>query len=93
MSENLFLGVGNGVFENFFVSKDIYLLRRNCENEERMLQAMILNLYRQKLSAKYGLELKPVVLFKSNLKEKSKENEKIFHDLVDTLSYCAECYL
>ena len=70
-------------------SKDIYLLRRNCENEERMLQAMILNLYRQKLSAKYGLELKPVVLFKSNLKEKSKENEKIFHDLVDTLSYCA----
>ncbi|CAM1341006.1 DEAD/DEAH box helicase family protein [Tenacibaculum aestuarii] len=68
-------------------SKEINLIRSYYEEEKRILQALILNLYRQELAATYNINLKPVVLFKakSTIKE-SEENKTNFHRLIDNLS-------
>lgn len=46
-------------------SKEINLFRSHLNNEGRILQALILNLYRQELATAHGINLKPVILFKA----------------------------
>jgi type III restriction enzyme len=67
-------------------SKEINLARTDYEMKNRILQALILNLYRQELAANYNIELKPVILFKSKLIKTSHENKTNFHNLIDSLS-------
>ncbi len=68
-------------------SKEINLIRSLYGEKERMLQALLLNLYRQELAVSHHINLKPVILFKAKktIKE-SEENKARFHQLIDELS-------
>ncbi|MBI9055455.1 MAG: DEAD/DEAH box helicase family protein [Bacteroidales bacterium] len=68
-------------------SKEINLIRSDYEEKERIIQALILNLYRQELATDNNINLKPVILFKAKrtIKE-SEENKTNFHQLIDDLS-------
>ena len=68
-------------------SKEINLIRSNYDEKERIIQALILNQYRQELATKQNINLKPVILFKAKktIKE-SEENKRKFHDLIENLS-------
>lgn len=68
-------------------SKEINLIRSDYEQEQRILQALLLNLYRQELAAQHNLNLKPVILFKAKrtIKE-SEENKELFHRLIEELT-------
>jgi type III restriction enzyme len=68
-------------------SKEINLIRSLYDEKERIIQAVILNLYRQELATSNNINLKPVILFKAKrtIKE-SEENKEKFHTLVDNLS-------
>lgn len=56
-------------------SKDIKSLRSDLDLEDRIVQSIILSQYRLKLFSKHGLNIKPVILFKSS---DIKENENSF---------------
>lgn len=68
-------------------SKEINLIRSYYEEEDRIIQALILNLYRQELATDNNINLKPVILFKAKktIKE-SEENKERFHKLIEGLS-------
>lgn len=67
-------------------SKEIELIRSNYEEENRILQALILNLYRQILAASYNINLKPIILFKAKRTiAESEQNKLKFHGLIDAL--------
>ena len=68
-------------------SKEINLIRSLYDEKERILQALILNLYREELATENNINLKPVILFKAKrtIKE-SKENKEYFHKLIEELS-------
>lgn len=68
-------------------SKEINLIRSYYEEEERIIQALILNLYRQVLATDNNINLKPVILFKAKktIKE-SEENKDRFHKLIENLT-------
>lgn len=68
-------------------SKEINLIRSLYDEKERIIQALILNLYRQELAANQNINLKPVILFKAKktIKE-SEQNKANFHQLIDEMS-------
>ena len=73
-------------FRNDGFSKDIYIVRSDFEEEERIIQALILNQYKQEVAAKHRISLKPVILFKAQKTiAQSKENKENFHRIVDNL--------
>ena len=73
-------------FRNDKYSKDIEIVRSGFSLEDRMLQAIILNYYKQSVAAKYKIQLKPVILFKGKTIPDSEKNEADFHKLIDSLS-------
>jgi type III restriction enzyme len=68
-------------------SKEINLIRSLYDEQERIIQALILNLYRQELATSNNINLKPVILFKAKktIKE-SEQNKENFHKLIDVFS-------
>lgn len=68
-------------------SKEINLIRSLYDERDRIIQALILNLYRQELATSNNINLKPVILFKAKktIKE-SEENKERFHKLIDDFS-------
>lgn len=68
-------------------SKEINLIRSLYDEQERIIQALILNLYRQELATSRDINLKPVILFKAKqtIKE-SEQNKENFHKLIDDFS-------
>jgi type III restriction enzyme len=68
-------------------SKEINLIRSFYDEQDRIIQALILNLYRQELATSHNINLKPVILFKakSTIKESELNKEK-FHKLIDDFS-------
>lgn len=68
-------------------SKEINLVRSMYDEQERIVQALILNLYRQELATIHHINLKPVILFKAKktIKE-SEKNKENFHKLIDDFS-------
>lgn len=67
-------------------SKEINLFRSHLDNEGRILQALILNLYRQELATAHGINLKPVILFKAKKTIKESEaNKENFHHQIEKL--------
>jgi type III restriction enzyme len=68
-------------------SKEINLVRSLYDEKERIIQALILNLYRQELATINTINLKPVILFKAKktIKE-SEQNKENFHKLVEEFS-------
>jgi len=68
-------------------SKEINLVRSLYNEQERITQALILNLYRQELATSKAINLKPVVLFKAKKTIKESEQNKLnFHKLIDDFS-------
>ena len=68
-------------------SKDIFLLRSDFNQTERILQAIIINLYRQKIAFKNNINLKPVILFKAKRTIcESNQNADNFRQLIDNLT-------
>src|SRR5690554_6665931 len=68
-------------------SKEINLVRSNYDEQDRIIQSLILNLYRQELATSNNINLKPVILFKAKktIKE-SEQNKENFHKLIDDFS-------
>ena len=69
-------------------SKDVVLVHSDLDLESRILQALLLNQYKQAVAAKHKIPLeKPVILFKAQSKiAQSEENKKNFHKLIDGLT-------
>ena len=68
-------------------SKEINLIRSLYDEQDRIIQSLILNLYRQELATSNNINLKPVILFKAKktIKE-SEQNKENFHKLIDDFS-------
>ena len=68
-------------------SKEINLIRSLYDEQDRIIQALILNLYRQELATSNNINLKPVILFKAKktIKE-SEQNKENFHKLIEDFS-------
>lgn len=74
-------------FRNDGYSKDPEIIATDTNKKGRILQAIILNQYRQDVAGKYGINLKPVILFKAQKTiEQSKENQELFHTIISELS-------
>jgi len=74
-------------FRNDKYSKEINLIRSLYDEQNRIIQALILNLYRQELATSKGINLKPVILFKAKRKiSESEQNKLNFHKLIDGFS-------
>ena len=68
-------------------SKEIELVKSDFGRGDRMLQAIILNHYKQHVAARYGIQLKPVILFKAQKTiAQSRENKADFRRLIDELT-------
>lgn len=68
-------------------SKEINLVRSLYDEKERIIQALILNLYRQELATINNVNLKPVILFKAKKTiTESEQNKENFHKLIDEFS-------
>ena len=68
-------------------SKDVYIVQANLEERDRIVQALILNQYKQQVAAKHNIYLKPVILFKARSRvEQSKRNKETFHQIIENLS-------
>ncbi len=74
-------------FRNDGFSKDVYIVKSDFGERDRMLQALILSQYKQEVAAKNRINLKPVILFKAQRTiEQSKENKAKFHELIENLT-------
>ena len=74
-------------FRNDGYSKDVYIVQADFEEKDRIIQAVILNQYKQEVAAKYPINLKPVILFKAQRTiAQSKENKDRFHNIIENLS-------
>ena len=74
-------------FRNDGYSKDVYIVRADFEERDRIIQALILNQYKQEVAAKYQINLKPVILFKAQRTiEQSQKNKENFHKLIEDLT-------
>ena len=68
-------------------SKEINLVRSHYEEKKRIIQALILNLYRQELATSNNINLKPVILFKAKRTiAESEQNKSNFHQLIEDFS-------
>ncbi|MDE0687610.1 MAG: DEAD/DEAH box helicase family protein [Candidatus Poribacteria bacterium] len=74
-------------FRNDKFSKEVVLVHSDLDQDSRILQALILNQYKQEVAAKSGISLKPVILFKAQKTiAQSEENKENFHKLIDGLT-------
>ncbi len=73
-------------FRNDKYSKDIEIVRSDFSIEDRILQAIILNHYKQSVAIKSKIQLKPVILFKGKTIPDSEKNKADFHKLIDGLT-------
>ena len=74
-------------FRNDRFSKEVVLVHSDLDQDSRILQALILNQYKQEVAAKNGINLKPVILFKAQRTiTQSQENKENFHKLINGLT-------
>src|SRR5699024_4327121 len=66
-------------------SKNVVLLRANEDDNQKMLYAMLLSQYRKYIARSHDIELKPIILFKSNKIATSKAANTQFFNMVDQL--------
>jgi len=67
-------------------SKNIVLLRANEDDKQKMLHAMLLSQYKKYIAKENGINLKPVILFKSNKIAISRWANETFLNLVKDLT-------
>ena len=74
-------------FRNDRFSKDIEIVKSDFDQQNRILQALILNYYKQQIADEYKIRLKPVILLKAEKTiAQSLENEEAFHKLIEELT-------
>ena len=74
-------------FRNDRFSKDVVLVHSDLDPQSRILQALLLNQYKEEVAADNGINLKPVILFKAQRTiAQSQENEANFHKLINELT-------
>ena len=74
-------------FRNDRFSKDVVLVHSDLDPQSRILQALILNQYKEQVATDNGISLKPVILFKAQRTiAQSQENKANFHRLIDELT-------
>ncbi len=74
-------------FLKAWYTKEINLISSSFERKERILQALLLNWYRQKIATEHGIaNFKGVVLFRSKDIASSKEDFEVFHNIIENLS-------
>lgn len=74
-------------FRNDRFSKDIEMITSNFDEQDRMLQAIILSYFKQRVASKHGIRLKPVILFKAQKTIiESRANKADFHNLIEGLT-------
>ncbi|MEQ2528907.1 DEAD/DEAH box helicase family protein [Bacillaceae bacterium CLA-AA-H227] len=67
-------------------SKNVVLLRANEDDEKKMLHAMLLSQYRKYIAKENDIDLKPIILFKSNKIAISLSANQSFLSLVENLT-------
>lgn len=67
-------------------SKNVVLLRANEDDNQKTLHALLLSQYRKSVAKENGIDLKPIILFKSNKIAISKEANAKFFDIVESLT-------
>ena len=67
-------------------SKEVETLQSNVPMKDKMLQAVLLSQYRMKLFQDNKLDIKPVILFKSDLIDNSIKNMNMFIDIIENLT-------
>ena len=73
-------------FRNDRFSKEVVLVHSDLDPHSRILQALILNQYKEQVAVNNGINLKPVILFKAQRTiAQSQENKANFHKLIDEL--------
>ena len=74
-------------FRNDRFSKDIEIVTSNFDEQDRMLQAIILNYFKQQVAMDHKIQLKPVILFKAQKTiVESRANKADFHNLIEGLT-------
>jgi len=73
-------------FMNDGYSKNVVLLRANEDDNQKMLHAILLSQYRKYIAKENDIDLKPIILFKSNKIAISKEANAAFFNIVDELT-------
>ncbi|MDQ0186676.1 DEAD/DEAH box helicase family protein [Cytobacillus sp. FSL R5-0569] len=67
-------------------SKNVVLLRANEDDEQKILNGMLLSQYRKYVAKDHGVDLKPIILFKSNKIATSLDANNTFLTLVEELT-------
>lgn len=67
-------------------SKNVVLLRANEDDNQKMLHAILLSQYRKYIAKENDIDLKPIILFKSNKIATSKEANATFFEIVEGLT-------
>ena len=67
-------------------SKDVLFHLVDGDLKVRMLNAILISQYRKKIALKNGINLKPLVMFKSEKIAENKENLNLFKELLDELT-------
>lgn len=72
-------------FRNDLYSKEVDILQSDADLKTRILQAVVMNYYRELIAQEHGVNLKSVVLFKSQKIADSKQNHEEFIEDVQKL--------
>ncbi len=67
-------------------SKNVVLLQANEDDKQKMLHAVLLSQYRKYVAKDHGIDLKPIILFKSNTIAKSLETNRVFTDMIENIT-------
>ena len=67
-------------------SKDVLFHLVDSDIETRMLQAIIISQLRKKIALKHGINLKPLVMFKSQKTGENKNNLPMFSEMLNSLN-------
>lgn len=66
-------------------SKELKLIKTDSSLEDKMLIACLMNYYRSQIASDHQLNIKPVILFKSETKKSSETNHKLFSTMRQNL--------
>ncbi|ARK25597.1 restriction endonuclease subunit R [Sporosarcina sp. P37] len=67
-------------------SKNVVLLQANEDDQQKILNAVLLSQYRKYIARDNGIDLKPIILFKSNTIAKSLATNHVFTDMIENLT-------
>lgn len=67
-------------------SKNVILLRTNEDDTNKMLSSVLLSQYRKYIAGENDVDLKPIILFKSNKIATSLHANRAFTEMIETLS-------